>query len=297
MEKGHALSIDDNPDFSPSVAFSSIVQSAFDMPYKTVLITRGTIQNISCKILIDPGAEINYISSAFAQRHKISTKESEYSAEWVQGTTEQLRETNNFLKLEMGSTYSEELPFSVMPLHRYDVIIGKQWLAHYNPEILMRTDELSFLFLGNPVTVNADITKECQFMFKKNFRKDWPKEFLHLQSTFRPETKLKQVSSLKRMIQFNLFLTNSKTSSLKIYQMVYRQNEAMTSKSYCNPFQHLRRDHFISYLNWKPKSCKNNWPTFWTKDLSNPAQVPGDPPSYLLAKRMAEIECVSIIEP
>jgi Aspartyl protease len=88
------------------------------MPYKTVLVTRGTIQNSSCKILIDPGAEINYISSSFAQRHKISTKESEYSAEWVQGTTEKLRETNNFVKLELGSAYSEELPFSVMPLHK-----------------------------------------------------------------------------------------------------------------------------------------------------------------------------------
>lgn len=141
------------------------------MPYKTVLVTRGTIQNNSCKILIDPGAEINYISSSFAQRHNISTKESEYSAEWVQGTTEKLRETNNFVRLELGSAYSEELPFSVMPLHKYDVIIGKQWLAHYNPEISMRTNELSFLFLGNLVTVHADISKESNFLSKKELKK------------------------------------------------------------------------------------------------------------------------------
>ena len=88
----------------------------------------------------------------------------------MQGTTEQLRETNNFVALGMGSTYSEELPFSVMPLHKYDVIIGKQWLAHYNPEISMRTNELSFLFLGNPLTVNADISKKGHFFTKKELK-------------------------------------------------------------------------------------------------------------------------------
>lgn len=171
MEEGQTLAIDKNSNCSPSVTFSSLIKSAFDMPYKTVLVTRGTIQNKTCKILIDPGAEINYISSSFAQRHKISTKESEYSAEWVQGTTEKLRETNNFVKLELGSAYSEELPFSVMPLHKYDVIIGKQWLAHYNPEISMRANEISFLFLGNSVTFNADISKESRFLSKKELKK------------------------------------------------------------------------------------------------------------------------------
>ena len=121
MEKGQALTMHRNPHISPFVNFSSLVNYAFDMPYKTVLVTQGTIQNYYCKILIDPGAEINYISSAFAQRHKISTKDSAHSAEWVQGTVEHIRETNDFVRLGMGSTYSEELPFSVMPLHYYNV--------------------------------------------------------------------------------------------------------------------------------------------------------------------------------
>ena len=170
MQKGLALIIDENSDCS-SVTFSSLIKSAFDMPYKTVLVTRGTVQNSPCKILIDPGAEINYISSAFVQRHKISAKESEYTAEWVQGTTEQLRETKNFVTLGMGSTDSEELPFSVMPLQKYDEIIGKQWLAHYNPEISMRTNKLSFFFFGNPVTVNVGISKESHFLTKKELKK------------------------------------------------------------------------------------------------------------------------------
>jgi hypothetical protein len=72
VAEGQTLTIYKNSNCSPSVTFSSLIKSAFDMPYKTVLVTRGTIQNSSCKILIDPGAEINYISSSFAQRHKIS---------------------------------------------------------------------------------------------------------------------------------------------------------------------------------------------------------------------------------
>jgi hypothetical protein len=141
------------------------------MPYKTVLVTRGSIQTFPCRILIDPGAEINYISTTYTKKHKISTKRTDYSAEWVQGSTERLHETSNFVKLSMGSNYTEELPFSVMPLHKYDVIIGKQWLSHYNPQISMRSNQMSFSFIGKPVTINADISKESHFISKKELKR------------------------------------------------------------------------------------------------------------------------------
>jgi hypothetical protein len=134
-----------------SVPFPSVVHSAFDRPYKSVLVVTGSINGIPCRVLIDSGAKINHLSLSIVRKNNIATKTSNFHAEWVQGTHQALEETSRFEEISLGSGYSENLPVSVVPLNKYDVIIGKQWLAHYKPSIFMRHNTIEFEFRGkNP---------------------------------------------------------------------------------------------------------------------------------------------------
>lgn len=154
-----------------AVPFSSIIRSAFDTPYESVLVVSGSLNSIPCRILIDPGSEVNHISSEFAEKHDIATKSSPFQAEWVQGTRQQLSETRVSQTLSLGPGYSESLPFSVLPLSKYDAIIGKQWLAHYEPNICMRTNKLSFTFMGSLVNLDATLERNETFISKGSLRR------------------------------------------------------------------------------------------------------------------------------
>jgi hypothetical protein len=69
----------------------------------------------------------------------------------------------------MGSGYSEHLPFSVIPLRKYDIIIGKQWGAHYKPSICMWSNKLKFSFHGKVLTMDADVEREELLIRKGSF--------------------------------------------------------------------------------------------------------------------------------
>jgi hypothetical protein len=131
-----------------SVPFSSVVHSAFYRPCKSALVMTGSINGIPCRVLIDSGAEINHLSLSFVRKNNIATKNSNFHEEWVQGMHQALEETSRFEEVSLGSGYSENLLLSIMPLNKYDVIIGKQWLAHFKPSTCMRRNKIEFEFRG-----------------------------------------------------------------------------------------------------------------------------------------------------
>lgn len=141
------------------------------------MVAIGTVNGIPCRILIDPGAEINHLSLGFARKHNIPIKPSPFTAEWVQGADHALSETESVQEVSLGAHYSERLPFSVMPLSKYDVIIGKQWLAHYKPSICMQSNQIEMQFGGKIINIDASVENQDLLISKRSFKRGVRKGF------------------------------------------------------------------------------------------------------------------------
>ena len=103
----------------------------FERRHKGLLIVKGFIFKQAARILIDPGAEINFISSSFCEHHEIKTQESKEFAEMANGIDQPLQELPYPVSVQVNE-YTEALCFAVSPLQRYDAIIGKEWCSSHS---------------------------------------------------------------------------------------------------------------------------------------------------------------------
>ena len=107
------------------------------------------------KILIDPGAEINYLDKSYCQKHKIGYQDTTHIAEMANGSEQSLQELSRPLVMSLNG-YSRKVHFAVSPLKRYDAILGKQWTAAHDFQINCRTNEVKFSYRKKVHTLFAD---------------------------------------------------------------------------------------------------------------------------------------------
>ena len=129
-------STNDSPQVSPS-----------ELPMNELVVALGKCRGVRAKILIDSGADHNYLSENFAEKNLVQVMQvvgDESSVRMADGTLSPACGTALKVPLKIG-TYSDQLDFRVTPMAtEYDVILGKPWLTWYNPRPNWRTNTFWF---------------------------------------------------------------------------------------------------------------------------------------------------------
>ena len=139
---------------------------------KGLLISRGTINGIKARILIDPGAELNHISSDFCSKNSIEVEQDNRIAIMANMTEETVNPTREPCVISIGP-YSESMRLVVTRL-QYDLVLGQKWLYEHLAKIDCSTNTVGFVHKkksycisargqedANEISVNA-ITKDLK---------------------------------------------------------------------------------------------------------------------------------------
>ena len=113
---------------------------------------RGKVDGQEAVFFLDSGSTHDFISAEFVRKHGVETRimDGDFSVTLADGRiTSETRICTVPLTVKIADK-SETQSFTVFPLARYDVILGKPWLAKNNPEInFQRTRlELDRVHLG-----------------------------------------------------------------------------------------------------------------------------------------------------
>ena len=109
-----------------------------------LLRVEGRVNGCHATMLIDSGSTHDFIADRFVNKHHLDTN---VSSEMLNITlADGSKSVHNLqttvpLKIVVRD-FSEQQCFTVMPLSRYDVILGKPWLTRNNPTINFRTNEV-----------------------------------------------------------------------------------------------------------------------------------------------------------
>lgn len=204
--------------------------SAFERNFKGLLIARGKIACSSAKILIDDGAEINYIDEEFCNHQNIPMKSTDHCAEMANGANQPLQELSKPIEVHPRE-YTEKLLFAVCPLKRYDAILGNQWLAAHNAHIFCRTNRIDFTHKEKGHSIIAGIPEHYPFVSSNTILNDFSKNHPLFAVVLTPSEdhpysslKTKTPSESKEILsEFRMF-------SLRNFQKDYLRREVMISK-------------------------------------------------------------------
>lgn len=90
---------------------------------------------ITCSVLLDCGSSGNFVSTAFVKQHSLTTTVSECLSH-VQLADGSIQPSTIECTIPLTiNTYTETLTFKVIPLAKYNIILGIPWLSHYNPAV------------------------------------------------------------------------------------------------------------------------------------------------------------------
>ena len=155
-----------HPIASTITSYATYIETystAFERKHKGLLILKGLIDYKPSKILIDPGAEINFLSSSFCETHEIKTRESKEFAEMANGIDQPLKETLCSTPVQIQE-YTEHLNFAVSPLQRYDAILGKEWCSSHKTNIDCFSNEIEFKHKNRVYKITADTSVHNPFV-------------------------------------------------------------------------------------------------------------------------------------
>jgi len=110
---------------------------------RTLLTFIGSVNGHPAHILIDGGAEGNVISATFAKQHSLPLVSCSPIPIILPDGSSSI--TNNTASITLArDTYHDTLNPLLYNLQKYDLILGKPWLANVNPKINWRTNALHF---------------------------------------------------------------------------------------------------------------------------------------------------------
>jgi len=124
------------------------------------IVKNGHISGIPVRIMMDSGAEGNYISKSFQQRHNIKTQQKEipYEVTDVNGEgigQNSLIDTETILSCLKIGTHEEWLTLDPISMEHHEIIVGIPWFEQHNPNINWQTREVMF--------DRCDCQKECTY--------------------------------------------------------------------------------------------------------------------------------------
>jgi hypothetical protein len=249
------------------------------------------VNSAPCKILFDNGAEISYLSNRLAKHPHVETKEANQHATFADGTSTPLHQTIVPVNLKIEG-YTEATYLAVCPLSSYDVILGKQWLSKYDPMISHKTNEITFQFQNQNVTIHADLERHKSLVSASTFSRVIRRGYKTFALLLKP-----RYHRRLRLLKSNLFWTNLLMFSQTTCPKVCHRVDPMTSKLNYNPMHCPSKKGFNAYQPNKLRNLRNNYMIFWIKALSSPVQVLGGPRSCLSIRKMEGSVFASITEP
>jgi len=131
----------------------------------------GLINGKSAWILFDSGASRNFINEKFVETGHLTTKTTTpITVELADGRKQKADQIVTMSTLQLDEYKTTDITAQVIPLKRYDVILGKNWLYHANPLIDWRKNRLTFDYGRKRITVNASdmcykSNNECNSVF------------------------------------------------------------------------------------------------------------------------------------
>jgi hypothetical protein len=130
----------------------------------TLLFVDGRLLGRRCKILIDSGAQGNFVSSNFVRQSKLHTSAAKETALVTSalGRTWRCERMLSGASLTVpGTSYTDCCNFCIAPIEQ-DVILGMPWLCQYNPNINWQAKSLSF------IKNSCKITMACALQGRPN---------------------------------------------------------------------------------------------------------------------------------
>ena len=121
-----------------TVSLNAVGGTTYDIsaPMKVAaqcMIVDGVLHGQPATILIDSGAQLSHISSAFVDKHRIPTRESAINTTLVManGNRQPAHKMVVDAELQLNGC-QKKVDMLVMPMTHYDVILGMSWhYAHY----------------------------------------------------------------------------------------------------------------------------------------------------------------------
>ena len=111
----------------------------------------GRVANKKVTVLIDSGSTLDLISTDLAKELGVHTDSTgAHKVRLADGRMQGCLRTLDPMTLRVGP-HRTTREFHATDLHTFDVILGKQWLAEYNPTVCWRTNEVSFVEDGRVV--------------------------------------------------------------------------------------------------------------------------------------------------
>ena len=118
-----------------------------DTQLKTVLLVyEGEFGGHKGKVLLDSGANANFISAQFVTKHCLPVvNTNSYISYCETGKWQRMRCNKVVQALPVHiQAYRKDLTFVVTELDHYDILLGKLWLTTKNPEIDWRCNTATF---------------------------------------------------------------------------------------------------------------------------------------------------------
>jgi hypothetical protein len=101
------------------------------------------VNGFPARVLIDGGAEGNVISTSFQQKHNLLHTTINPIPVLLPDGSSSITNHTVAITIERNK-YIDTLNPILYPLKKYDLILGKPWLTHINPQINWRTNALHF---------------------------------------------------------------------------------------------------------------------------------------------------------
>jgi transposase InsO family protein len=102
-----------------------------------------SVNGFPARVLIDGGAEGNVISTSFQQKHNLLRTTINPIPVLLPDGSSSITNHTVAITIERNK-YIDTLNPILYPLKKYDLILGKPWLTHINPQINWRTNALHF---------------------------------------------------------------------------------------------------------------------------------------------------------
>lgn len=127
-----------------------------------LLTFTGKVNGVTCEILVDSGAEEDFISQNFAEKIAAYTLPADEFAEMPDGSAAPLRLTSSLLELQIGPmTEAKEI---FVDIQKRDIMLGAPWLHQHNPRIDWKTGSMLLGSNGAPFVAQALPQRQPTFL-------------------------------------------------------------------------------------------------------------------------------------
>jgi hypothetical protein len=113
--------------------------------HKKLMTYMGMVNDKAALVMIDSGATNSYISKSFVDNHNVYTESTEQGVQAVlaDGTSLSVIEYVPAADITIQG-YHDTMDLTVLPVDKYDVILGMNWLSEHTPHTDYKTHTLMF---------------------------------------------------------------------------------------------------------------------------------------------------------